>query len=50
MGPNPADRGKHGTKHPLVTDANGIPMAVRVGPANPHDSVPFEKVIDAVPG
>jgi transposase len=25
-------------------------MAVLVGPANQHDSVPFEKVIDAVPG
>ncbi|BDU76906.1 hypothetical protein METESE_26770 [Mesoterricola sediminis] len=50
IGPNPTDRGKNGTKHHLITDANGIPMAVLVGPANQHDSVPFEKLIDAVPG
>jgi len=50
IGPNPTDRGKNGTKHHLITDANGIPMAVRVGPANQHDSVPFEQLIDSVPG
>jgi len=50
IGPNPTDRGKNGTKHHLITDANGIPMAVLVGPANQHDSVPFEELIDAVPG
>lgn len=50
IGPNPTDRGKNGTKHHLMTDANGIPLAVLVGPANQHDSVPFEQILDGVPG
>lgn len=33
-----------------MTDANGIPLAVLVGPANQHDSMPFERILDGVPG
>jgi len=40
IGPNPTDRGKNGTKHHLITDANGIPMAVRVPPGTPAGSEP----------
>jgi transposase len=29
-------------------DANGIPLAILLTPANWHDSVPFEELIDAV--
>ena len=36
-GPNPTDRGKKGTKRSLLTDGNGIPLAVTVGAANAHD-------------
>jgi len=50
IGPNPTDRGKNGTKHHLMTDSNGIPLSILMGPANQHDSMPFEKILDAVPG
>jgi len=36
-GPNPTDRAKTGTKRHLVTDAQGIPVAVRLSSANTHD-------------
>ena len=36
-GPNPTDRGKKGTKRSLLTDGNGIPMALSVEGANRHD-------------
>jgi transposase len=48
-GPNPTDRGRAGSKRPLITDAKGIPLAVRLTAANIHDSRPFEELIDAVP-
>ena len=37
-GPNPVDRAKPGTKHHVLTDAGGIPLATAVTPANHHDS------------
>jgi len=48
-GPNLTDRGKSGTKHHLMTDANGILLSVLVGLTNQHDSVPLEKILDGVP-
>ena len=36
-GPNPTDRRKLGSKHHLITDANGIPLVVSVTGANRHD-------------
>lgn len=33
----------------MVSDAHGIPLAVVLGPANRHDSVTFEVVLDAIP-
>jgi IS5 family transposase len=48
-GSNPTDRGKAGTKRHIITDAQGIPLAVRLTGANVHDSVLLEEVIDAVP-
>jgi transposase len=47
-GPNPTDRGKSGTKRHLVSDAQGIPLAVTLSAANVHDSVLFETVLDAI--
>ena len=48
-GPNPTDRGRSGSKRHVVTDANGIPLAIRLTAANIHDSRVFEDLIDAVP-
>jgi transposase len=36
-GPNPTDRAKKGCKRHLVTDANGLPLVVQLGPANRRD-------------
>jgi transposase len=49
VGPNPTDRGKAGTKHHLITDRQGIPLAALLSGANRHDSVVFEVLLDAVP-
>lgn len=48
-GPNPTDRGKPGSKRHVLVDANGIPLAVALTPANVHDSTMLEPVLDAVP-
>ena len=48
-GANPTDRGKAGTKRHVLTDAQGIPLAIRLTGANVHDSVVLEEVVDAVP-
>ncbi|BFO56152.1 hypothetical protein AVXHC19_29550 [Acidovorax sacchari] len=48
-GPNPTDRGKLGSKRHIVVDAWGIPLVVLVSGANRHDSMTFEKCIDALP-
>lgn len=36
-GPNPVDRAKPGTKFTLAVDRHGIPMVIRVAPANKSD-------------
>jgi transposase len=33
----------------VLSDAAGVPLAARAGPANRHDSVVFEAMLDAVP-
>ncbi|MDQ2762195.1 MAG: IS5 family transposase [Pseudomonadota bacterium] len=48
-GPNPTDRGRPGTKRHLITDRRGIPLAFLLTGANVHDSLPFDKLLDAVP-
>ncbi len=48
-GPNPTDRGKPGTKRHIVTDAKGIPLALKLTGANVHDSRMLDVVVDAVP-
>jgi transposase len=48
-GPNPTDRGRPGTKRHLITDRRGIPLAFLLTGANVNDSVPFERLLDAVP-
>ena len=48
-GPNPVDRGKAGSKYHLVIDGRGIPLAVGLSAANPHDSQLLEQLVDRVP-
>src|SRR5262249_6594861 len=48
-GPNPTDRGKSGSKHHLLTDANGIPLANQLTAANAHDVTQLLPLVDAIP-
>lgn len=48
VGKNPTDRGKPGSKRHLVSDREGIPLAVVLSSANVHDSKVFEELVDAV--
>jgi len=36
-GPSPVDRRKAGSKHTLMVDRNGVPLAIRTAPANASD-------------
>jgi IS5 family transposase len=47
-GRNPTDRGKAGSKHHVVVDRRGIPLAVKLSAANVHDSMVFEALLDAI--
>ena len=47
-GPNPLDRGRPGSKRHIVTDANGVPLAVMLTAANVHDSKVVEELVDSV--
>jgi transposase len=38
-----------GCKRHIVTDANGIPLVVRTGPANPPDAALALEMLDAIP-
>jgi transposase len=48
-GPSPVDRGKPGSKHHLITDGNGIPLASRVTAANRHDVTQLAPLYRAIP-
>ena len=48
-GPNPTDRGKPGSKHHLLTDANGIPLAAILTGANTPDVTQLIPLMDAIP-
>lgn len=48
-GPNPTDRGKSGSKHHVLTDANGIPLAATVTAANVNDSTQVFQVLTDMP-
>jgi transposase len=49
VGPNPTDRGRPGTKHHLVVDAQGIPLVVHLSGANVPDARLLETLLDGVP-
>jgi transposase len=48
-GQNPTDRRKLGTKHHIVTDAQGLPLAVTITGSNVHDVKELLHVVDAIP-
>ncbi|WP_443068996.1 IS5 family transposase [Streptomyces sp. NBC_01278] len=48
-GPNPVDRGKKGSKLHVLSDVQGIPLAVAVSGANMHDSLAFKPLILGIP-
>lgn len=48
-GPNPTDRRKAGSKHHVLTDANGIPLATTLTGANAHDVTQLLPLVDAIP-
>jgi transposase len=48
-GPNPTDRRKPGSKHHVVTDANGVPLNTKTTAANRHDSTQLINIIDEIP-
>ncbi|GHC95885.1 hypothetical protein GCM10010313_01450 [Streptomyces violarus] len=48
-GPNPADRGKKGSKRHVLSDAQDIPLAVAVSGANMHDSLALKPLIRGIP-
>src|SRR4051794_2317572 len=49
-GRTPTDRGKAGTKYHLLVDASGLILHPLLSPANPHDSVLFEPLLETNPG
>lgn len=48
-GPNPTDRRKKGSKHHVITDAQGIPLAARLTSANTNDGTQLLPLVDAIP-
>ena len=48
-GPNPTDRHKPGSKHHVITDARGIPLAVILTGANRHDVTQLLPLVEAIP-
>lgn len=48
-GPNPTDRGKPGCKRHLLTESHGVPLVVRIGPANQRDEQRLSELLDAFP-
>jgi len=49
VGPNPTDRRKAGSKHHVITDGNGIPLAVILTGANAHDVTQLVPLVEAIP-
>ena len=48
-GPNPTDRARPGSKHHLITEAQGIPLAVILTGANRNDVTQLQALVDAIP-
>ncbi len=48
-GPNPTDRGKLGSKHHVLTDGHGIPLAVLLTAANVNEITQVLPLLEAIP-
>ena len=48
-GPSPVDRARNSSKHHLLVDATGIPLAWTVTGGNRHDSTQLIPLVDRVP-
>jgi transposase len=48
-GPSPVDRSKPGSKHHVITDANGIPLASSVTAANVNDITEMAPLFNRIP-
>lgn len=48
-GPNPTGRRKLGSKHHLIVDAQGIPLAVILTGANLHDMTQLDPLVETIP-
>jgi transposase len=48
-GPSPVDRGRLGSKHHLIVDQGGIPLAFALTGGNRHDVTQLIPLVDAVP-
>lgn len=48
-GPSPVDRGRSGSKHHLIVDGNGLPLAVSLTGGDRHDVTQLVPLVDAVP-
>jgi transposase len=48
-GPSPVDRAKPGSKHHVMTDANGIPLASSTTAANVNDIAQLAPLYNAIP-
>ena len=48
-GPNPTDRRRPGSKHHVITDAQGIPLNVILTGANDHDVTQLLALVDGIP-
>ena len=48
-GPSPVDRARNGSKHHLLVDATGLPLAWTLTGGNRHDSTQLIPLVDRVP-
>jgi transposase len=48
-GPSPVDRARPGSKHHLITDAHGIPLAVTLTGGHRHDVTQLIPLVEAIP-
>jgi len=48
-GPSPVDRGRSGSKHHLITDASGVPLAAILTGGNRHDVTQLLPLLDKIP-
>jgi len=48
-GPSPVDRARPGSKHHVITDAGGTPLAITLTGGNRHDVTQLLPLLDAIP-